>query len=175
MGCCGLDGVSAGGLCGSSLHSQGNSGGGLGFRALRVGWWCSLPMLVPARSADAWWVVPHLLRFDGQTVPAETERYLRIRPLRRRVMSMNATFTLDDAGQIHLPDTLKRVFGAKPGIRVRAEVTADRIEIVKVLPEVTEGMLEDGVLVLPRFGIKMDAAAAVQADREEQAEHALRR
>jgi bifunctional DNA-binding transcriptional regulator/antitoxin component of YhaV-PrlF toxin-antitoxin module len=90
-------------------------------------------------------------------------------------MSMNATFTLDDAGQIHLPDTLKRVFGAQPGIRVRAEVTADRIEIVKVLPEVTEGMLEDGVLVLPRFGIKMDAAAAVQADREEQAEHALRR
>ena len=115
-----------------------------------------------------------MLRFDGQTVPAETKRYFRIRPLRRRVMSMNATFTLDDAGQIHLPDTLKRVFGAKPGIRVRAEVTADRIEIVKVLPEVTEGMLEDGVLVLPRFGIKMDAAAAVQADREEQAEHALR-
>ena len=35
--------------------------------------------------ADARWVVPHLLRFDGQTVPAETERYLRIRPLRRRV------------------------------------------------------------------------------------------
>ena len=27
LGCCGLDGVSAGGLCGSSLHSQGNSGG----------------------------------------------------------------------------------------------------------------------------------------------------
>jgi hypothetical protein len=55
------------------------------------------------------------------------------------------------------------------------EVTTDRIEIVKVVPEVTEGMLEDGVLVLPRFGIEMDAAAAVQADRQEQAEHALRR
>lgn len=90
-------------------------------------------------------------------------------------MRMNATFTLDDAGQIQLPDTLKRVFGAKPGVRVRVEVTTDRIEIVKVVPEVTEGMLEDGVLVLPKFGIEMDAAAAVQADRQEQAEHALRR
>ena len=37
VGCRGLDGVSAGGLCGSSLHSQGNSGGGLGFRAVREG------------------------------------------------------------------------------------------------------------------------------------------
>ena len=52
-GCRGLDGESAGGLRGSSLHSQGSSGGGCSFRALREGWWCSLPMLVPARSADA--------------------------------------------------------------------------------------------------------------------------
>ena len=37
VGCRGLDGESAGGLCGSSLHSQGNSGGGLGFRAVREG------------------------------------------------------------------------------------------------------------------------------------------
>ena len=97
------------------------------------------------------------------------------RAMRRRVARVNATFTLDDAGQIRLPDALKRVFGAEPGVRVRVEVTADRIEIVKVAPDVTEGMLEDGVLVLPRFGIKMDAAAAVRADREEQAEHALQR
>ena len=53
VGCRGLDGGLAGGLRGSSLHSQGSSGGGCSFRALREGWWCSLPMLVPARSADA--------------------------------------------------------------------------------------------------------------------------
>lgn len=88
---------------------------------------------------------------------------------------MNATFTLDDSGQINLPEALKRVFGAEPGVRVQAEVTADRIEIVKVFPEVTEGVMEDGVLVLPRLGIKMDAAAAVRADREEQAGRALPR
>jgi bifunctional DNA-binding transcriptional regulator/antitoxin component of YhaV-PrlF toxin-antitoxin module len=95
--------------------------------------------------------------------------------MRCKITAMNATFTLDDAGQINLPEALKRVFGAGPGVQVRAEVTADRIEIVKVLPEVTEGAMENGVLVLPRLGMKMDAAAAVRADREEQAGRALPR
>ena len=88
---------------------------------------------------------------------------------------MTATFTIDDAGQINLPDALKRVFGVEPGIRLRAEVTSDRIEIVKDIPVITEGVLENGVLVLPKLGIKMDAGAAIRADRDEQAERALRR
>ena len=88
---------------------------------------------------------------------------------------MTATFTIDDAGQINLPDALKRVFGVEPGIRLRAEVTSDRIEIVKDIPVITEGVLENGVLVLPKLGIKMDAGAAIRADRDEQAERALHR
>jgi len=88
---------------------------------------------------------------------------------------MTATFTIDDDGQINLPEALKRVFGAELGVRVRAEVTADRIEIVKDIPVVTEGVLENGVLVLPRLGIKMDTAAAIRADRDERAERALPR
>ena len=86
---------------------------------------------------------------------------------------MTATFTIDEAGQINLPDALKRVFGVEPGVRLRAEVTSDRIEIVKDIPVVTEGVLENGVLVLPKLGIKMDAGAAIRADREEQAERVL--
>ena len=58
---------------------------------------------------------------------------------------------------------------------MRAEVTSDRIEIVKGIPVVTEGELENGVLVLPKLGIKMDVGAAIRADRDEQAERALRR
>ena len=88
---------------------------------------------------------------------------------------MTATFTIDDAGKINLPDALKRVFGVEPGVRLRAEVTSDRIEIVKDIPVVMEGVLENGVLVLPKLGIKMDAGAAIRADRDEQAERALRR
>ncbi|MFN0080583.1 MAG: hypothetical protein ACKVY0_29295 [Prosthecobacter sp.] len=88
---------------------------------------------------------------------------------------MTATLTIDDAGQICLPESLKRVFGVEPGVRLRAEVTAHRIEIVKDIPVVTAGELENGVLVLPKLGIKMDAAAAIRADRDEQAERALSR
>jgi bifunctional DNA-binding transcriptional regulator/antitoxin component of YhaV-PrlF toxin-antitoxin module len=88
---------------------------------------------------------------------------------------MTATITIDEAGQINLPDALKRVFDAAPGDRLRAEVTSDRIEIVKETPVVTQGELENGVLVLPRLGVKMDAAAAIRADRDGQAERALRK
>jgi bifunctional DNA-binding transcriptional regulator/antitoxin component of YhaV-PrlF toxin-antitoxin module len=91
------------------------------------------------------------------------------------IHSMTATFTIDDTGQIILPDALKRVFGVEPGVRLRAEVTSDRIEIVKDIPVVTEGVLENGVLVLPKLGIKMDVGAAIRADRDEQAERAARR
>ncbi len=88
---------------------------------------------------------------------------------------MTATFTIDEAGQIILPEALKRVFGAAPGVRLRADVTSERIEIVKDVPMVTEGVLENGVLVLPKLGVPMDAAAALRADRDEQAERALSR
>ncbi|MEQ1935183.1 MAG: hypothetical protein ABL962_15085 [Fimbriimonadaceae bacterium] len=46
---------------------------------------------------------------------------------------------------------------------------------MKDMPVVTAGVLENGVLVLPRLGIKMDAAAAIRAERDELAERALRR
>ncbi len=88
---------------------------------------------------------------------------------------MTATFTLDEAGRIILPEALGRVFGAEPGLRLRAEVTPDRIEIVKDVPVITEGVLENGVLVLPKLGIPMDAAAAVRAERDALADRALRK
>ena len=100
---------------------------------------------------------------------------MRCQSLGGKISPMTATITIDAAGQIHLPEALKRVFGVEPGVRLRAEVTSDRIEIVKDIPVVTEGVLENGVLVLPRLGIKMDAGAAIRADRDEQAERALRR
>lgn len=92
-----------------------------------------------------------------------------------KVSIMTATFSIDVAGQIVLPEAMKRVFGAEPGVRLRVEASPDRIEIVKDLPVVNEGVVVNGVLLLPRLGIKMNAAAAVRADRDEQGEHALRR
>ncbi len=86
---------------------------------------------------------------------------------------MTATITIDESGQLTLPDSLLRAFGAEPGVRLCAQVTADRIELVREVPFVTEGIVENGVLVLPHLGIAMDAGAAVRADRDEQADRAV--
>lgn len=80
---------------------------------------------------------------------------------------MTATLTIDDAGQIILPEALKRVFGVEPGVRLRAEVTADRIEIVKDIPVVTETTRSaSGRLVLAPTGIMVDSAKAVREERD---------
>lgn len=86
---------------------------------------------------------------------------------------MTATVTVNEAGQLDLPESVVRVFGLRPGVKLRAEATADRIEILKDPPVVTEGVLEDGILILPRMGLKMDAAEAVNEVREEQAGRSL--
>ena len=92
------------------------------------------------------------------------------------LLSMTATLTLDEDGQIHLPDALKRAFGAEPGVRVRAEVTADRIEIVKDIPIVTEtSRSPSGRLVLARTGQAVDSAKAIREERDELADRALKR
>ncbi|MFO1482851.1 MAG: AbrB/MazE/SpoVT family DNA-binding domain-containing protein [Verrucomicrobiaceae bacterium] len=88
---------------------------------------------------------------------------------------MTATITINEAGQISFPEAVSRVFGLKPGERVQAEVTPDKIEIVREAPEVSEGEMENGVLVLPKLGISMNAGAAVRAERDELANRAARR
>jgi AbrB family looped-hinge helix DNA binding protein len=89
---------------------------------------------------------------------------------------MNATLTVDDAGQINLPEAVKRVFGVEPGARLRVEVTADRIEIVRDIPVVAEtARSSSGRLVLARTGIVTDAGRAVREERDALADRALRK
>jgi bifunctional DNA-binding transcriptional regulator/antitoxin component of YhaV-PrlF toxin-antitoxin module len=81
---------------------------------------------------------------------------------------MTTTLIIDESEQINLPDALKRLFGVKSGLRLRAEVTADSIELVKEVPVVTETVrTPTGRLILAPTGIKMDVAAAVRAERDE--------
>jgi bifunctional DNA-binding transcriptional regulator/antitoxin component of YhaV-PrlF toxin-antitoxin module len=89
---------------------------------------------------------------------------------------MTATLTIDESGQIELPEPLRRIFGVMPGVRIRAEVTPDRIEIVKDIPVACETMLSpSGRLVLAPTGEKMDVAGAVREEREALANRALRK
>jgi len=78
---------------------------------------------------------------------------------------MNATLTLDEAGRLVLPTDALRLLGMKPGERIRANVTPNRIDIYPELPAMTDGIVENGVLVMARLGITMDVAAAVRAER----------
>lgn len=88
---------------------------------------------------------------------------------------MNATLSLDEAGRLVLPNTALQVLGMKPGDQVRADVSPNRIDIFPELPVMAQGVIENGVLVMARQGIRMDAAAAVRADRDTLAERALPR
>ncbi len=74
-----------------------------------------------------------------------------------------------------LPNTALRVLGIRPGDQVRADVSPNRIDIRPEPPVMAEGVIENGVLVMARQGIRMDAAAAVRADRDSQADRALPR
>ncbi|TAF41534.1 MAG: hypothetical protein EAZ65_04875 [Verrucomicrobia bacterium] len=59
-----------------------------------------------------------------------------------------------------------RVLGMKPGDQVRADVSPNRIDICPEPPVMAQGVIENGVLVMVRQGIRMDAAAAVRSDRD---------
>jgi len=77
---------------------------------------------------------------------------------------VNATLSLDEAGRLVLPSKALLLLGMKPGDQVLADVSPNRIEICPEPPEVSEGVIENGVLVMARRNIPMDAAAAVRAD-----------
>lgn len=88
---------------------------------------------------------------------------------------MNATLSLDAAGRLVLPNSALRVLGMQPGDQVRADVSPNRIEICPEPPTMSEGVIENGVLVMARQGIPMDAAAAVRAERDDLADRSLPR
>ena len=91
---------------------------------------------------------------------------------------MTATLTLDEAGRLLLPQAVVQMLGVKPGAVLTAEVTRDRIELIKNdedVPVMTEVVMKDGLLVLAPTGIPVDAAAAVRAERDALADRARRK
>jgi len=72
---------------------------------------------------------------------------------------MTTTLSINQAGQIELPESVRLLFGVEAGTTVTAEVTADRIEIVKKEPAArrgvtseTKGDLVDWLLSCPEKG-----------------------
>ena len=87
---------------------------------------------------------------------------------------MNHSATLDSAGRIVVPASVRRRLNLSEGSRLRIEVVAERIELT---PEsAPEPLQRKGTrLVLGPSGKPSDAAAMVRAEREAQARRGARR
>ena len=89
---------------------------------------------------------------------------------------MIATLIINQEGRIDLPEEVRLVFGAEAGLKVRAEVSADRIELVKEIPAASKTMRSaSGRLVLAPTSVKMDSASALRAERDQLSSRELRK
>lgn len=87
---------------------------------------------------------------------------------------MNDTIRMDASGRLVLPKAVRARLNLRGGARLRADVVAGRLELV---PVSAEGVFrkKSGIAVLARTGAKVDAAAALAAERSEQEGRGLRR
>jgi AbrB family looped-hinge helix DNA binding protein len=89
---------------------------------------------------------------------------------------MNADITIDSAGRIVLPSAVRRALNLSAGSRLRLDVVAQRIELTPE-PDADSGLLvvPGQRTVLRPTGRRSDSAALVRAERDAQAERALKR
>jgi len=89
---------------------------------------------------------------------------------------MTATLIIKEDGKIDLPEDVRLVFGVKAGLKIQAEFSADRIELVKDIPSATKTIRSaSGRLVVAPVSVKMDAAMAVCAEKDDLSSRGLRR
>lgn len=88
---------------------------------------------------------------------------------------MNAMLKLDESGRLVIPNNALGLLNMKPGDQVRAYISPNRIDICPESKVMAQGAIENGVLVMARQDIRMDAAAAVRAERDSLAQRALPR
>jgi AbrB family looped-hinge helix DNA binding protein len=86
------------------------------------------------------------------------------------------TIQIDASGRLVLPKAMRERLSLAAGSILRAEVVAGRIELTPVAARAKAALAtKAGITVLKRSGAKVDAAAAVAAEREALEERALRR
>ena len=89
---------------------------------------------------------------------------------------MTADLTIDGAGRIVLPSGVRRALNLSAGSRLRLDVVAQRIELTPAPDTDAELLVVPGRrTVLRPNGKRSDAAALVRAERDTQAERALKR
>jgi AbrB family looped-hinge helix DNA binding protein len=91
-------------------------------------------------------------------------------------IAMSTTISVDANGRVVLPKGIRERLNLTSGSSMRVEVVAGRIELTPVESAGASQMSrKGGIMVLKRTGAKVDAAAAVAAEREALAERGSRR
>lgn len=86
---------------------------------------------------------------------------------------MTQAITVDRAGRILLPISVRRHLNLVPGTRLTLDVVAQRIELTpEAQPEAELMLTAGGRAVLPPTGAAFDAAAATRAERDARASRA---
>jgi AbrB family looped-hinge helix DNA binding protein len=89
---------------------------------------------------------------------------------------MSSTIQMDASGRLVLPKAVRERLNLLGGSTLRAEVVAGHIELIPVGKAGADVVKQKaGITVLRRTGAKVDAAAAVAAEREIQEGRGLRR
>jgi AbrB family looped-hinge helix DNA binding protein len=93
-----------------------------------------------------------------------------------RIAAMSSTIKMDESGRLVLPKALRNRLNLTSGTSLRVDVVAGRIELTPVESAGADVLgRKAGIVVLKRIGKKVDAAAAVAAERDAQEERGLRR
>lgn len=89
---------------------------------------------------------------------------------------MSLTIKMDGSGRLVLPKVLRDRLNLTSSTSLRVDVVAGRIELTPVENAGADVLgRKAGIVVLKRTGKKVDAAAAVAAERDAQEERGLRR
>jgi len=89
---------------------------------------------------------------------------------------MNTTISMDASGRLVLPKAIRERLNLANGASLRVDVVAGHVELTPIeTAGATQMSRKAGIMVLKRTGAKADAAAAVCAEREAQAERGSRR
>jgi AbrB family looped-hinge helix DNA binding protein len=88
---------------------------------------------------------------------------------------MTATITMDAAGRLVLPKTVRERLHLRGGDKLNLEIVADKIELTPAPSTELQLVRKGSRLVIAKTGVPFDAGAAIRAEDEAMADRAARR
>jgi AbrB family looped-hinge helix DNA binding protein len=113
----------------------------------------------------------------GQVLPLRIERWIGFPyPITHgTVCGMDVTITMDSAGRIVLPKTVRELLHLRGGAKLMLKVSASKIELSPEADDQVQVTRRGDRLVIVGTPKGLNAAEAIQADREDQDRQFVRR